>query len=100
MILSAGLTPAWQQIMIFPSFRYGEVNRACEVHWLAQGKVLNAGIAARHLGGPSLTLAPLGGPPMEQIEREFAASGRSAPLDRHGSVHPRVYHDPRPQPAA
>ena len=75
MILSAGLTPAWQQIMIFPSFRYGEVNRACEVHWLAQGKVLNAGIAVGHLGGPSLTLAPLGGPPREQIEREFAALG-------------------------
>ncbi len=52
-ILSAGLTPAWQQIMIFSGFHYGEVNRACEVHWLAQGKVLNAGIAAHHLGGHS-----------------------------------------------
>ena len=75
MILSAGLTPAWQQIMIFPRFRYGEVNRACEVHWCAQGKVLNAGIAAGHLGGPSLTLATVGGPPLEQIDREFAALG-------------------------
>ena len=75
MILSAGLTPAWQQIMVFPSFRYGEVNRACEVHWYAQGKVLNAGIAVGHLGGPSLTLAPLGGPPMAQIDREFADLG-------------------------
>ena len=37
--------------------------------------MLNAGIAVGHLGGPSLTLAPLGGPPMEQIEREFAALG-------------------------
>ena len=27
MILSAGLTPAWQQIMVFRGFRYGEVNR-------------------------------------------------------------------------
>jgi tagatose 6-phosphate kinase len=75
MILSAGLTPAWQQILLFSSFRYGEVNRACEVHWLAQGKVLNAGIAAHHLGGPTLTLAPLGGSPLAQIDREFAEMG-------------------------
>ena len=75
MILSAGLTPAWQQIMIFPAFRYGEVNRACEVHWCAQGKVLNAGIAAHHLGGPSLTLATLGGSPLVEIDREFARLG-------------------------
>ncbi len=71
MILSAGLTPAWQQILVFDSFRYGEVNRAAEVHWCASGKVFNAGIAAHHLGGPSLMLAPVGGPPREQIEREF-----------------------------
>ena len=52
-ILSAGLSPAWQQIMVFREFRYAEVNRAAEVHWHAQGKVINAGIAAHHLGGPS-----------------------------------------------
>jgi 1-phosphofructokinase family hexose kinase len=75
MILSAGLTPAWQQIMLFRNFRYGEVNRAAEVHWLAQGKVLNVGIGVHHLGGPNLTLATLGGPPMEQIDREFATLG-------------------------
>ncbi len=75
MILSAGLTPAWQQIMLFDTFRYGEVNRAAEVHWFAQGKVLNAGIASHHLGGPSLTLAPLGGPALEPIDREFAQLG-------------------------
>jgi len=70
-ILSAGLTPAWQQILVFDSFRYGEVNRAAEVHWCASGKVFNAGIAAHHLGGPSLTLAPVGGVPRELIQREF-----------------------------
>jgi len=70
-ILSAGLTPAWQQVMVFDQFRYGEVNRASEVHWCASGKVFNAGIAAHRLGGPSLTLAPVGGLPLVQIEREF-----------------------------
>jgi tagatose 6-phosphate kinase len=75
MILTAGLTPAWQQIMIFRNFRYGEVNRACEVHWHAQGKSLNAAIAAHHLGGPSLTLATVGGPPLAQIDREMTELG-------------------------
>jgi 1-phosphofructokinase family hexose kinase len=75
MILSAGLTPAWQQILVFDTFHQGQVNRAREVVWCASGKVLNAGIAAHHLGGPSLTLAMLGGLPLRAIEAEFAALG-------------------------
>ncbi len=75
MILSAGLSPAWQQIMVFDRLRPGEVNRARETAWCGSGKVLNAGLAAHHLGGPSLTLAPLGGPPLAEIEREFAEIG-------------------------
>ncbi len=75
MILSAGLTPAWQQILVFDSFRYGEVNRAAEAIWCASGKVFNAGIAVHHLGGPSRTLATVGGPAVAQIEAEFAALG-------------------------
>jgi len=74
-ILSAGLTPAWQQILVFDGFRYGEVNRAAEVHWCASGKAFNAGIAAHHLGGPSLTLATAGGPPLDQIRDELDALG-------------------------
>ncbi len=75
MILSAGLTPAWQQIMLFEQMRWGEVNRAREVASCGSGKVLNAGIAVHSLGGPSLTLAPLGGPPLAEIDREFATLG-------------------------
>ncbi len=79
MILSAGLTPAWQQILVFDSFRYGEVNRAAEAHWCASGKVFNAGIAVHHLGTESLTLAAAGGPPLVQIRAEMEALG--VPLD-------------------
>ncbi|MGO8752475.1 MAG: 1-phosphofructokinase family hexose kinase [Thermoguttaceae bacterium] len=75
MILSAGLTPAWQQILVFDHFCYGEVNRAKEAHWCASGKVFNAGIAVHRLGGPSLTLATVGGPPRVEIDREFAQMG-------------------------
>jgi 1-phosphofructokinase family hexose kinase len=74
-ILSAGLTPAWQQILVFESFRYGHVNRAAEAIWCASGKVFNAGIAVHRLGGPSLTLATVGGPFLPQIDAEFLALG-------------------------
>jgi len=74
-ILTAGLTPAWQQILVFDAFRVGEVNRAQQAVWCASGKVLNAGIAVHRLGGPSVTLAPLGGPAMQDITAEFESLG-------------------------
>ncbi len=79
MILSAGLTPAWQQILVFDAFRYGEVNRAAEVHWCASGKVFNAGIGVHHLGAKSLTLATAGGPLLVLIRAEMGSLG--VPLD-------------------
>jgi 1-phosphofructokinase family hexose kinase len=74
-ILAAGLTPAWQQIMRFDGFRPGEVNRAIEVHRCASGKVLNVAVALAHLGTPCTALAPLGGPALDEIEREFSDWG-------------------------
>lgn len=71
MILCAGLTPAWQQTLVFDHFRLGEVNRAAQVAWCAAGKVLNAAIAVHCLGEPALALATLGGEPLTQIDREF-----------------------------
>jgi 1-phosphofructokinase family hexose kinase len=75
MILSAGLTPAWQQVLVLDRFRPGEVNRAREAHWCASGKVLNAAVAAHRLGGPVLALAAAGGPPLPQMDRDLAALG-------------------------
>ena len=69
MILAAGLTPAWQQMLVFDGLRVGEVNRAREALWCASGKVLNVGIALHHLGGPSRTIALIGGPSGDGIER-------------------------------
>ncbi len=86
MILCAGLTPAWQQILVFDSFQCGEVNRAREAVWCASGKVFNAGIAASRLGGPSLTLATAGGPALPQIEEEFDALGVSYRWVRTGAA--------------
>ncbi len=78
MILAAGVTPAWQQIMRFERLLPGEVNRALEARWCASGKVLNVGIALAHLRAPAITLAPLGGPARQPIEQEFAALGATA----------------------
>jgi tagatose 6-phosphate kinase len=74
-IVAAGLTPAWQQILRFERLRTGEVNRAVEAVWCGSGKVLNVGIALSQLGAQTLTISPLGGPAYEAIEREFAALG-------------------------
>ena len=75
MIVAAGLTPAYQTILVYNAVRIGEVNRAQAVYKFASGKVLNAGLALHHLGGPSTTLALVGGLEGESIEREFTALG-------------------------
>lgn len=71
MIVVAGLTPAYQQIMVHDTLRPGEVNRARDVRWCASGKVLNVAVALARFGGPLLTIAPLGGLAGRTIEREF-----------------------------
>jgi hypothetical protein len=55
MIVVAGLTPAYQQIMVHDTLRPGEVNRARDVRWCASGKVLNVAVALARFGGPLLT---------------------------------------------
>jgi 1-phosphofructokinase family hexose kinase len=74
-ILAAGLTPAWQQILVFERFAPGEVNRAAEAVWCASGKVLNVGSALHHLGIRSHTLSLIGGITGEAIRSDFAALG-------------------------
>jgi 1-phosphofructokinase family hexose kinase len=75
MIVAAGLTPAWQQILLFDALRLGEVNRARQALWCASGKVLNVGVALAHLGAAARTVTLLGGAPRTAIEREFAEHG-------------------------
>lgn len=72
MILAAGLTPAWQQIMSFRRLDLGEVNRAAEVHWCASGKAINVGMALAALDVPAHTLSPAGGWSGQAMRAEFA----------------------------
>lgn len=78
MILAAGLTPAYQEMLLLRGLRLGEVNRAREALWCASGKVLNVGLALHHLGGWHRTLALLGGLTGKAIEEEFRDLGVSA----------------------
>lgn len=81
MILAAGLSPAWQQIVVLDQLQCGEVNRAREVHWCASGKVINVALGLHHLskghataGDPAASrlLTIRGGLAGESIERELA----------------------------
>jgi tagatose 6-phosphate kinase len=75
LILTAGLTPSWQQTLLFESFRTGQVNRAREMRWHAAGKTVNVGIALHHLGASSLTLFCAGGVVGQSIVRDLNALG-------------------------
>jgi len=78
-IVVAGLTPAWQQILRFTKFELGEVNRAAEVLRCASGKVLNVGLALASLEAEARTICPVGGPAREPFADEFASL--SAPVE-------------------
>jgi tagatose 6-phosphate kinase len=71
-ILAAGLTPAWQQILEFDEFQTGRVNRARSVQSCASGKVLNVGRALHSLGAPQQTLSVVGSGTGELIASDLA----------------------------
>jgi 1-phosphofructokinase family hexose kinase len=78
MILTAGLTPVLQQVLLFDALALGEVNRARDVSWCASGKVLNAARALHHLGAPGKALAAVGGATGDAVRRDFARLGIAA----------------------
>lgn len=75
MILAAGMSPAWQQILEFDALHVGRVNRAVCATWCASGKVLNVGRALHLLGAPSRTLCAVGGTTGDSIRHEFHSAG-------------------------
>lgn len=75
MILSLGLTPAWQQILQFDRLTVGEVNRARATHACALGKVLNVAAAVHSLGAAASLWCPIGGATGRQIAADFRNLG-------------------------
>lgn len=78
MILAAGLSPAWQQILRFSSFHRGAVNRALDAHWCASGKVINVAVAAAALGEQTVMISAIGGLTGDAIQREIERLGIQA----------------------
>ncbi|WP_437224349.1 1-phosphofructokinase family hexose kinase [Planctomicrobium sp. SH661] len=70
MILAAGLSPAWQQILRFDALHVGEVNRATEALWCASGKVVNVAVGAASLGHETTLISAIGGISGDVIQRE------------------------------
>jgi 1-phosphofructokinase family hexose kinase len=73
MILSSGLSPAWQHIVLLDDLRVGAVNRASRAQWCASGKVLNVAVALHLLQARCASLTIVGGPTGEAIKRDLAA---------------------------
>ncbi|MBX3441677.1 MAG: 1-phosphofructokinase family hexose kinase [Planctomyces sp.] len=78
MILAAGLSPAWQYVLVFDRLEVGHVNRARGSEWFASGKALNVGLALNSLDAPSRTLSIAGGATGDQLRRDFTSSGAAA----------------------
>ncbi len=84
MIVAAGLTPAWQQILQFDALRLGEVNRASQAHWCSSGKVFNVGIARGRLGAECVAVSPVGTDVADRVRQEFAELRVEARLIEQG----------------
>jgi tagatose 6-phosphate kinase len=88
MILSAGLSPAWQYTLVFDTLRVGQVNRAREAHWCASGKVINAARAVRRLAAHDrgalrgFALTVLGGSTGDATRAALAAEGLDTSIVR------------------
>lgn len=78
MILVAGLSPAWQQIMRFDALRLGEVNRAAEVSSCASGKAINVAWALHTLGASVELVSTAGGLTGDAIRHDVEGQGISA----------------------
>ncbi len=78
MIVAAGLTPAWQYVLVFEDLRAGEVNRARESRWFASGKAVNVALAARSLGSPSRLISFIGGASGAALAEDLEATGAEA----------------------
>jgi tagatose 6-phosphate kinase len=77
-ILAAGLSPAWQQILTLDDLHVGQVNRASEAVWCASGKVVNVAMAVHTLEQSVTLISSSGGLSGRIIEQEVESVGMNA----------------------
>lgn len=75
MIAVAGLSPAWQQLLILPQLRLGEVVRATRSEWFASGKPTNVGSSLSYLDAEHAVVMPIGGATGRLLTEEAATRG-------------------------
>ena len=68
-VLTIGLSPAFEKVLVFPSFRENEVNRSTFHTLSASGKAINVTRVLGKLGRTAVDITQLGGPRV----REFLA---------------------------
>jgi len=74
-MLAAGLSPAWQRILVLARLAPGAVNRLGEAHACASGKAVNVARAWRAMGAPGRLLTVAGGPAGRAFLEDLAAAG-------------------------
>jgi 1-phosphofructokinase family hexose kinase len=77
-ILAAGLTPAWQYVLVFGDLRMGEVNRARESRWFASGKAVNVALATHSLGAQETLISFIGGASGAALAEDYESTGAKA----------------------
>lgn len=66
-VLTIGLSPAFEHVLVFPSFRENEVNRAISQRLYASGKAINVARALIKAGRSATNITQLGGPRTEEF---------------------------------
>ncbi len=66
-VLTIGLAPTFQKVLVFPSFRENEVNRSTVHTCVASGKAINVTRVLTRLGRPALNITQLGGPRVSEF---------------------------------
>ena len=96
MILAAGLSPAWQQILVFDRFRPGGVNRAANARLCARGKSSTSGSRWPHLRAESRTLSRARRRDRPRHPRGVRSEANSRDVDRNRRSNANLHDDPRP----
>ncbi len=76
-VLTVGLAPTFQKVLVFPSLKENEVNRCTSGTLTASGKAVNVTRVLTRLGRPSVNITQLGGPRTE----EFLALSRKEEIE-------------------
>lgn len=66
-VLTIGLAPTFQKVLVFPSLKENEVNRCTSHTCTASGKAVNVTRVLARLGRPAVNITQLGGPRTEEF---------------------------------